>query len=221
MNKILQDKPNAFVVSLGDLGESLKCDVTLLQMHFAPWSSTRLAMTAMPHKCRDQELLQSYSPCPSIFEDSNQLFAGTSACFKLAREYLDGPNLSLSHSALSSARSSSTVWDPLDLWRWHKMTTLRPARSGLSICCHWREPWPGGRAFHWATRLTIGSNNKHKPIIIDINRIILGFLRFTNHEFRLGGHRWIWNRWGESSGILEDPGEGDLDFGSWAASWRM
>jgi len=48
MNKILQDKPNAFVVSLGDLGESLKCD------------------------------------------DSNQLFAGTSACFKLAREYLDG-----------------------------------------------------------------------------------------------------------------------------------
>lgn len=48
MNKILQDKPNAFVVSLGDLGKSLKCD------------------------------------------DSNQLFAGTSACFKLAREYLDG-----------------------------------------------------------------------------------------------------------------------------------
>ena len=33
MRKILQDKPNAFVVSLGDLGESLKCDVTPLQIH--------------------------------------------------------------------------------------------------------------------------------------------------------------------------------------------
>ncbi|CAJ1431905.1 unnamed protein product [Effrenium voratum] len=48
MKQVLADKPNTFVVSLGDLGESSDCT------------------------------------------DTKQLFSGTTPCFRLAREYLDG-----------------------------------------------------------------------------------------------------------------------------------
>lgn len=63
MQRTLSEKPNRFLVSLGDLGQSSKCDATL--MHGSTWKAVGN-------------------------EDSDQLFAGTSQCFKLAREYLDG-----------------------------------------------------------------------------------------------------------------------------------